>query len=246
MYTQFPCSETNASSPWTPRDLSALVIANAKMDAGNKALGDLVNALTPDVPTTFSLALLRKDCGQLGTNFKGFGKRGDTRGSACQNKAKTYPLGNVQAEARRMIPPCPCASPMSCECGPPLKIEKPIAKPAFKLTDVLGPQPAKNCRTNNICRDIRSGCVNQSQVSKAQSFACSKAGWEGSWGVYGPVINGPYLGDVDLNPNPPGPDDTFGKRFGLSGIMADLSQSSVVWGGLALVGFTLWYIGKHR
>jgi hypothetical protein len=222
------------------------------MDRGNKALADLVDCLTPDTPTTFSLALLRKDCsGSLGTNFKGFPKKnGDARGVPARNGAAsvptTYPHGNVEAEARALIPACPCSTSKSCDCGPVLKIQKPIVKPRDVLIDVLGPQPAKNCRTDNICRDIRSGCVNQNQVSAAQLFACSKAGWAGSWGVYGPVINGPYLGDVNLNPNPPGPNDTFGNRFGLSGLPADLGQSSVFWGGLALGIFTLWYIGKHK
>jgi len=247
MYTQFPCAEPNAASAYSPSNLASLVVANAKMNLGNKALADLVDCLTPDAPTTFSLALLRKDCsGSLGTNFKGFGKRGDTRGVRGRNRVTTYPVGNVEAEARALIPACPCYSSKSCECGPVLKIQKPVVKPRDVLIDVLGPQPAKNCRTDNICRDIRSGCVNQNQVSNAQSFACSKAGWAGSWGVYGPVVNGPYLGDVDLNLNPPGPNDSFGNRFGLSGIVADLSQSSAVWGLVGLGVFTLWYIGKHR
>ncbi len=107
------------------------------MDAGNKALGDLVNALTPDAPTTFSLALLRKDCGQLGTNFKGFGKRGDTRGTTYRNHG-TYPHGDVQAEALRLIPICPCASSKSCECGPVLKPKIHVAKPQTDLADPLG------------------------------------------------------------------------------------------------------------
>ena len=61
--------------------------------------------------------------------------------------------------------------------------------------------------------------------------------------------NPPYIGDVDLNPSPPGPEETMlnaRKQAGLAGLPADLSQSSVVWGLGALAVFTLWYWGKHR
>lgn len=253
MYTQFPCSEPNASSPWTPVSLAAIAQANAKMDRGNKALSDLVTALTPDFPTTTSLALLRQTTGQLGTNFKGFGKRGVAPGIPARNGRMAYPRGNLAAEVRRLIPACPCANPKSCDCGPPLAAEKPVVKmvvkPAIKLADPLGPQLPKNCRTNNICRDLQTGCVQQPQVTPAQSFACAKAGWSGNYGFYAFVPNAPFLGDVDLNPASPGPEDDMGslrKQAGLSGFVADLSQSSIFWGGLALAGFTYWYMKGRR
>jgi hypothetical protein len=244
---------------------------------GNNVIGNLIAKMTPPPPTgtcsdlQSSLALYNvgqfpADANQapLGKTFNGFLK---PTAPASATKFRTpgnvsfYPWGSVQAEAARLVPVCPCLNEKPCDCGP---VPKARVSPVVAAITTLTKKPTpvtitaapvaptvKKCRTDNICRDIRSGCVNQDQVSKAQLLACTQAGWAGTWGVFGPVINGQYLGDVDLSPAAPGPDDTFGKRFeiaqrfGLSGVVTDLSQSGVFWACLG-VGVVAWmYVSEH-
>jgi len=170
----------------------------------------------------------------LGTPWNGFGKARAPAGAKLffrpLNRAGfvNYPRGAVQNEALRLIPDCPCHTPKPCDCGP-------VRSSAASPTSAIAPGPAitgavkkitqARCRTDNICRDIRAGCVLSDQVSKEQLFACAKAGWSGNFGFFPQVTtqpNLPYLGTVDLNPYSPGESDTFYKERdraqGLSGL----------------------------
>jgi len=264
-----PNSETPIPQAVLDARARRMAYLSQKITDGNNTMGDLINAMTPPSPSGSCSDLMNSsalynaigrfpsDVAPLGQNFNGFTKKTAPASSKVftrpLNRAGfvNYPYGAVQNEAMRLIPDCPCYNPKSCECGVPPKPVKPVAvAPVVAAIAAATPKP-KNCRTDNICRDIRSGCVNQDQVSKAQLFACSQAGWAGTWGVFGPVINGPYLGELDLNPAAPGPDDTFGKRFeiaqrfGLSGVVTDLSQSSVFWACLGVGAVALWYVSEH-
>ena len=70
------------------------------------------------------------------------------------------------------------------------------------------PPPPVDCRTGNICLDIRRGCVLSSQVDPAQLQLCSQAGYAGNENLFpmiaaqGGAMNGEFFGTPDPNPAP--------------------------------------------
>jgi hypothetical protein len=217
-----------------------------KMLQGNNAMGDLVNAMTPPSPSgrcsdlTSSLSLRnlgRFPTEALGKNWNGFskangyGKVTPPAGSKLffrplnQSGFVNYPHGAVQNEALKLIPDCPCYNSTPCSCEPraaprstavsPARIPTPSAAQVFDQS---------KCRTDNICRDLRSGCVRSDQVTAAQLYACARSGWSGNYGLFPQFTaqqNLPWIGEPMLSP-PQAPGDTWmedNKRAqGLSGL----------------------------
>jgi hypothetical protein len=272
MYTANRCSEPNQDTSPTPQEVARRTAHIADIDrrfvAGNQVMADLVNGLTPPIPggtcadLTMSSALqaltpysnaviIAPDPAtgkpvtvsqrvQVKRQVKVPGSSTAFRNGKSRNGGSgflTWPWGGVQQEARVLIPPCPCAKFVPKVFPLPVKT-MPVVIPSPTV------QTRKNCRTDNICRDLRTGCVQQVQVSKAQLFACAKAGWSGNWGMYPLSSNPPYIGDVDLNPSQPGPGETMlnaSKQAGLAGVVMDASQSPVFWGALVFAWFAYMY-----
>ena len=115
----------------------------------------------------------------------------------------------------RNIPPvsdsCPTIIPLTSAVPPPSappQMPAAVAPPALPVTPM---GPVADCRTGNICNDIRRGCVLASQVSPQQIIACAVAGYAGNLNLYpaiaaaGGADGGAYFGSVDLNPPPYSP-----------------------------------------
>ncbi len=108
-------------------------------------------------------------------------------------------------------PPPPMNIPANCPVVIPLTSTIPIppeAPPQATVVAAPPPPPPVDCRTGNICLDIRRGCVLSSQVDPAQLQACSQAGYAGNENLFpmiaahGGAMNGQFFGSPDLNPAP--------------------------------------------
>ena len=99
-------------------------------------------------------------------------------------------------------------------CPPGTKvIPVPAPAPAPITAQHPTPQPGatwacpsqSQCQTDNVCLDLKRGCVVSSQVSLEQMAACSQAGYAGNEGFFPCLIaqgpNLPFLGTP--MPNPP-------------------------------------------
>lgn len=132
--------------------------------------------------------------------------------------------------------------------GPFLTAPEPVSliTPPLAPAPAAAPPGAGGCtrppRSGNICQDLVSGAVYQSQVSFDQLVACAQAGWRGA-APSCPLGDNSYLGTVDLNPPPPGGAAGLGavgarrrRRLVRSPVgLADGGGFSIGW---ALVGLT--------
>lgn len=89
----------------------------------------------------------------------------------------------------------------------PVAQSTPAAAPPA-ATPPPAPGPLPDCRTGNICLDLRNGCVMASQVSPEQLQICSQAGYAGNLNKFpqiamrGGVNDGEYFGTPDPTPPP--------------------------------------------
>jgi|GEM_PF-3647275 len=185
--------------------------------------------------------------------------------------ALAYPDYGPTRTLRNIVPDCPCFGN-----GAPIAIAVPgVSIPAPNPTPAPSnvPVPAAaecdypGCSTGNVCLDLITGCVSNSQVDPAQALACTKAGYGtfGNSGVWlSPIMLGcgrnlPYLGTP--LPNPPQASGAMSAQLtaainagaaaakqarGLSGLGQDDSTSNV--GGffavMAMFGIVVWAIRK--
>lgn len=131
------------------------------------------------------------------------------------------------------IPPAPAPASQHPPATAPPTPHAPTPAPA-------PPPPVApvDCRTGNICNDIRRGCVLQSQVSPEQLFACSQAGYVGNLNLFPAQTlrtDLPFLGSPDLNP------PAF-NAAGVSGLGDGAMESGAFWGGLALMAFAVYAV----
>ena len=121
--------------------------------------------------------------------------------------AHNYPDYGPTSQARMLIPDCPCFG-----SGPPMVIPLPALNPPSNSPNPTPPPskcPYPGCSTGNVCLDLITGCVSNSQVTQAQVEACTEAGYStfGNSGAWLSAIllgcgnNLPFLG-MPL-PNPP-------------------------------------------
>jgi hypothetical protein len=168
--------------------------------------------------------------------------------------ASAYPNYGAGVPMRSLVPPCPCFG-----SGPPVVIPVPQVQPNPSPNPAAGTFsncPYPGCSTGNVCLDLITGCVSNSQVTQAQVEACTEAGYStfGNSGTWLPAIllgcggNLPYLGAP--MPNPPQATGSMenilaaanaagaaasSKARGMGGLGQDDSTSNVG-GFLAVVG----------
>ncbi len=178
--------------------------------------------------------------------------------------ANAYPNYGPTSDLQSLVTPCPCFG-----SGAPVVIPVPPALNSVPPNPTPAPAPARGncpypgCSTGNICLDLITGCVSNSQVTQAQVEACTEAGYStfgnsGSWLsaiLLGCGGNLPYLG-APL-PNPPQATGSMEfilstanaagvaasqKARGMSGLGQDDSTSQM-WGFLAVLavsGIVVW------
>lgn len=177
-----------------------------------------------------------------------------------RRQSSAFPNFGPSIGASRLVPPCPCFS-----SAPPVPIAVPVmATPApAPVATPVAPAPAAPaascpypaCSTGNICLDLVTGCVLNSQITSDQQLACALAnyGTFGNMGVFlSDVIHGcqppPYLGSPNLSPPPADPSmralitAAIAKKSGVSGL-GQADDSSGVGGILAIVavaGILVW------
>ena len=151
------------------------------------------------------------------SNSRGFPRRADGRpwprprisNRAGAWKASQYPDYGPTSTIRSLVPDCPCFG-----TGAPVVMAVPqILTPTPTASPNPTPPPPKcpypGCSTGNVCLDLITGCVSNSQVTQAQVEACTEAGYStfGNSGTWLSAIllgcgnNLPFLG-MPL-PNPP-------------------------------------------
>jgi hypothetical protein len=149
-----------------------------------------------------------------------------TRGWVMQGNGRPYPKPPLSKAARRkmahaypnygptmalqsLVPPCPCFSNAQPVVIPAPAVVTPAPNPTPAPQPAPGNCPYPGCSTGNVCLDLVTGCVSNSQVDPAQVLACTKAGY-GTFGNSGAWLsaimlgcggNLPYLGTP--LPNPP-------------------------------------------
>lgn len=128
--------------------------------------------------------------------------------SAQRRLANAYPNYGATVDMLSLVPACPCFS-----AAPPVSIPVPVVSvPPPNPTPAPQPPPGNcpypGCSTGNVCLDLVTGCVSNSQVDPAQVLACTKAGY-GTFGNSGAWLsaimlgcggNLPYLGSPLANP----------------------------------------------
>ena len=100
--------------------------------------------------------------------------------------------------------------PAVAAAPPPAAAPRPVVIPTPAVAAPKPcPDPAECAPTPaNVCRNLRNGCYNTSQLSPAQVLACSQAGWAGNLNLYpctlakGGWSGGQFIGDVNLSPAP--------------------------------------------
>jgi hypothetical protein len=103
---------------------------------------------------------------------------------------------------------CPVVIPLTSAIPIPPQMGGPVTGPTAPAPPPPPPPPPVDCRTGNICLDIRRGCVLSSQVSPQQLQACSQAGYAGNENLFamiaahGGAMNGEFFGTPDPNPAP--------------------------------------------
>lgn len=208
------------------------------------------------------------------TGTNGFPVRADGRpwprprlpGSDRRERVKAFPNFGPGVEASRLVPPCPCfsaAPPVALPVPVMIRRPAPAAAPAPAAPAQNCPYPG--CSTGNVCLDLITGCVSNSQVDQAQVEACALANYpifgnSGAWLT--PILLGcgtnlPHLGTP--LPAPPRADPSMyptlkaaitaggiatGKARGVSGFGQTNSTGTSNLGGflaiLGLFGIVVW------
>jgi len=181
--------------------LAASLVPGTPVTAANPVNG----ILQPAVPLTPN-DILSKSLGFPVRAGGGRWPRPRIPASFLRNGARRYPDYGPTLGARSLVPDCPCGfatQPIVMSAPqPPVSVGSPM--PA-------APQncPYPGCSTGNICLDLITGCVSNSQVTQQQVQACTQAGYAtfGNSGTWLSAImlgcggNLPYLGTP--LPNPP-------------------------------------------
>ena len=140
----------------------------------------------------------------------------------------------------RLVPPCPCFSNAA-----PVPIAVPVSIPVTPAAPAPAPQPCPYpaCSTGNVCLDLVTGCVLNSQIDPAQQQACALANYGvfGNRGTFlGSIIhacpNPPFLGTP--LPNPPQADPSMAALMNSKGLggLGQTDATSNVGGFLAILG----------
>jgi len=267
------CSDPNRggqgyTSDDTAADLGTASLVPASASSASSATGSggaASTASTVSVATVPSYPLTPVD---IITGTKGFSMtrsgspwpRPKLPRSLQRAAARAYPNYGANQPARGLVPNCPClsnAAPVALAV-PAIVTPAPAAPVAVPVPTASCPYPA--CSTGNICLDLVTGCVLDSQVTTAQILACADANYGvfGNMGTWlGQVAKGcqnpPYLGMVTANPPRADPSmrallnqaQASASAYGLSGLGQD--DSSNVGGFLAVVamfGIVVWAIRK--
>lgn len=141
-----------------------------------------------------------------GSSVATYGRGRGRRGSPFFGHAR-------QRQAGRQISNFSCAGPGAPSAAGAAKV---IPVPAIATPSAPTPSapsaPAwqcpgqAQCRTSNICLDLKRGCVASSQVTQQQIEACAAAGYTGNEDFFpcaiGPNQNLPFLGAPMPNPPP--------------------------------------------
>lgn len=186
--------------------------------------------------------------------------------SARRSIAHAYPNYGPTMDLRSLVPPCPCFSNAAPVVIPAPVVVTPAPNPTPAPQPAPGNCPYPGCSTGNVCLDLVTGCVSNSQVDPAQVLACTKAGY-GTFGNSGAWLSAimlgcggtlPYLGTP--LPNPPQASGSMSaqlttannagvaatqKARGMSGLGQD--DSSQFGGFLAVVamfGIVVWAMRK--
>jgi hypothetical protein len=93
----------------------------------------------------------------------------------------SFPNIGPARQASRLVPPCPCFSTAA-----PVMLPVPVVATPPPIAVPVPAAPAKkcfypDCSTGNVCLDLDTGCVLNSQVTQDQVLACTLAGY-GSFG----------------------------------------------------------------
>ncbi len=89
-----------------------------------------------------------------------------------------------------VLPPPPVVSPVVggfSYVPPPIPLTAPPMVPVPPIPAPPAPPPPgspADCRTGNLCVDLRNGCVLSSSVSPAQLLACAQQGIVGNYNLY--------------------------------------------------------------
>lgn len=128
------------------------------------------------------------------------------------NSGANYPQDRAAAAINGLVPPCPCFSsaPAVVMPTPVIATPAPAPAPAPAPPPAAAPCPYPGCSNGNVCLDLVSGCVQNSQVTQAQVEACTLAGYSvfGNQDLWGPSIALancaplPFLGAPLPNPPP--------------------------------------------
>jgi hypothetical protein len=225
------CSEFSSESPmpadWIASQDAYIASVGRRFTDGNRALNELVVSMGGNPPAAGGF-----QPGNAGVPTRGRPLLVNPPGVGPGNPW-LYRTPAPRARASDCPPPAAAVALMAPIVFSPPPTSVPAASPI-----PAGPAPARRrtqaeCRTGNICRDLRDGCVAQSQLSPQQVYACSASGWVGNRNLYPDVLaygSLPYLGDVDLNPPQyaPGMGDWTGPGPG------------VLWGSLAAGAFVVY------
>ena len=135
-----------------------------------------------------------------------FGRGGDERNGDSGYFFQPRALAQIQKSVSNfpcppMVITVPSVAPAPVPAPLPIPAQHPTAQPG--ATWACPDQ--SQCRTANVCLDLKRGCVMSSQVSLEQMAACSKAGYAGNEAFFPCLIpqspNLPYFGTP--MPNPP-------------------------------------------
>jgi hypothetical protein len=253
------CNLPNSETPMDPGAISAqdsfIASIGQRFVDGNTSLNDIMtalggnslDALTGDagVPTTGAGGFPffpgpgapRPYPGSLwgGGSGAGRGSRGgnQNRGRVCVPPVVVPLVAVVNIPQPRAAPTVPKPAAAS---RPPAPVS--VAAPTRKRI------AQSDCRTGNICLDIRNGCVFSDQVSPQQLLACSQAGYGGNANLYAQfdIDRGGSFGSPDLSPVPFDP-SMLSNHPGLSGFGDDGSAGRFAAAGIGLLGL-LWIAGK--
>ncbi len=245
----------------TAADLNALVPGTPGLTAAGATGSSNAGASTTPVAPTSLYGLTPVDIitGTKGwpmTRASGPWPRPKLPGSFRRAIANAYPNYGPMFEASRLVPPCPCFSN-----APPVVLPVPtVAAPTEPqpAPAPAAPCPYPGCSTGNVCLDLVTGCVLNSQIDPAQQTACALANYgvfgnKGWW--VGRIMQScptpPFLGTP--LPNPPQADPSMNATMngvfpgqGLSGLGQDDGTSQL--GGflavVAMFGIVVWAMKK--
>lgn len=215
----------------------------------------------PPVPGSYPLTPVDILTGSYGFPLRGDGRpwpRPRIPNRFRRQRINAFPNFGSAIEASQLAPPCPCFSSAA-----PVPITVPTMVTPTQTVAPTAPGPAAPCpypacSTGNVCLDLVTGCVLNSQITSDQQQACALANYGvfGNKGFFlGDVIKGcqppPYLGSPNLSPPQADPsmmsliNAAYAKK-GVSGL-GQVEESSNVGGFLAILavsGIVVWAMRK--